>query len=106
MKHVKSALVNYKAVKEYCLIALMPWMWSDTAQMFNKCLLNLMARFMCKINRAGEVSQHNVCTNYVAPPSLAVPESSRSSFRSALPYSPWCSLSAAADWNEFTGLHA
>lgn len=57
------------------------------------------AWFMYRINRAGEVSHHNdVCTNYVAPLSPVVPEYSWSSFEgpaagSALPYSPWCTLS-------------
>lgn len=47
------------------------------------------ARFMYRINRAGEVSHCSaVCTNYVAPLSRAGPEHSRSS---ALPSSPWCS---------------
>lgn len=72
------------------------------------------ARFMYKINRAGEVSHHSdVCTNYVAPLSQAVLEHSRSSFgpplENLLLAQPCLTLHGTLSccrWERATSLHA
>lgn len=55
VRQVNRALGILKLQKSFLFYCPWPQLWFGIAQMFNKCLLNLMARFVYKINGAGEV---------------------------------------------------